>query len=55
LVEFCAAKAWDMAAANRFCRASGLNDKMLPIAVVSDEALLLSGRLSSKSEAIDSS
>jgi hypothetical protein len=44
-----------MAVANRFCRTSGLNDKILPMALVSDEALLLSGRLSSKTEAIKSS
>jgi hypothetical protein len=44
-----------MAAANRFKRASGLNDKSFLMGVLSDEALLLSGRLSSKSEAIESS
>jgi hypothetical protein len=56
LAEFCAAKAGDMAVANRFCRALGAERQDFAHGtVVSDEALLLSGRLSSKSEAIESS
>jgi hypothetical protein len=47
LAEFCAAKAWE----NRL--GLGANDWIFSTAVVSNEALLLSGRLSSKSVAIE--